>query len=92
MRATIEVEDREEAKLIRRGLADKETRALVKVMGALDKLPNKNMKIPTMNFIRDYFRAVRGNEQNRMMREGKSERDPNIIYPGKDPDFTFPEE
>lgn len=35
MKAKIEVADRKEAELLRRGLADPATRALVKVMGAL---------------------------------------------------------
>lgn len=38
----IEVKDEEEARLIRRGLEDPATRALVKIMGALLPLPERS--------------------------------------------------
>jgi len=56
MKAKIEVEDRKEADLIRRGLAHKETRALVKVVGALSRCPSDQSKRRVLNFVTDYFR------------------------------------
>jgi hypothetical protein len=53
MKATIEVENREEADLIRAGLADAEVRALVKVMGALNQLPSKRAKLRSLLYVRD---------------------------------------
>ena len=50
MKAFIEVKTRREARLIRRGLADPETRALVKVMGALSPIETKEMKRATLDF------------------------------------------
>lgn len=55
MKAQIEVKDRKEAKLIRRGLADEETRALVKVMGALAALPSRRMMALTLQFAKEYY-------------------------------------
>jgi hypothetical protein len=55
VKTTIEVADRKEAALIRRGLADPATRALVKVMGALAALPTDRARIRTMRFVEDHF-------------------------------------
>ena len=55
MKTTIEVEDRKEATLIRRALEDKETRALVKVMGALLALPSDRARLRTLRFAQDYL-------------------------------------
>lgn len=54
MKAKIEVEDRKEAELIRRGLQHAETRALVKVMGAMLPLDDRERR-RTMNYIMDKF-------------------------------------
>ena len=50
MKTTIEVRNRKEGKLIRAGLKDPETRALVKIMGALDPIETKEMKRATLDF------------------------------------------
>ena len=55
MRAGIEVESREEADLIRKGLEDPATRALVKVMGALSALPTDRARKRVMTHVVDYF-------------------------------------
>lgn len=52
MKATIEVADRKEAELIRVGLDDPVTRALVKVMGALTPLEKRSQK-RVMDFVAD---------------------------------------
>jgi hypothetical protein len=60
MKTHIEVADRKEGELIRRGLNDPQTRALVKVMGALSTLPTRRTQLRVMRFVDDYF-AERGN-------------------------------
>lgn len=55
MKTKIEVENRKEAKLIRAGLADPQTRALVKVVGALAALPSERAKRRVMRFVEDHF-------------------------------------
>lgn len=54
MKAKIEVENRKEAELIRRGLADPGTRALVKIMGAMSGL-TKRQQIRSLRFVGDCF-------------------------------------
>lgn len=54
MKTKIEVEGRKEALLIKRGLLDPQTRALVKVMGALQPLDERG-KYRTLHFVADYF-------------------------------------
>jgi len=53
MKATVEVESRDEAEQIRAGLAEPEARALVKVMGALAPLPTKTRKQRVVKFVAD---------------------------------------
>jgi hypothetical protein len=62
MKTQIEVENRKEGKLIRRGLADPEVRALVKVMGALHPIKSKNMKRLVLEMAEEHFKdhGVRG--------------------------------
>ncbi len=55
MKAQIEVADRKEAELIRRGLLDPTTRAMVKVMGALAPLPSDRSKARVLRFVEDHF-------------------------------------
>jgi len=55
MRAGIDVESRDEADLIRKGLEDPAVRALVKVMGALSALPSDRAKKRVMAHVIDYF-------------------------------------
>jgi hypothetical protein len=55
MKATIDVEDRKEGELIKAGLDDEPTRALVKIMGALAPLPSDRAKLRVLNFVRDFF-------------------------------------
>lgn len=55
MEAKVQVEDRKEAELIRRGLADNATRALVKIIGALSTLPSVRAKKRTLTFVADHF-------------------------------------
>lgn len=54
MKARIEVKNRKEAELIRRGLADPQTRALVLTMGALLPLM-KDEQRRVMNWVCDKF-------------------------------------
>ena len=53
MKATIDVNSREEARLIRAGLADESTRALVKIIGALAPIPGERAKRRVLNFVID---------------------------------------
>lgn len=53
MKTLVEVADRKEAALIRRGLEDPETRALVKVIGALAALPSDRARRRTLAFVAD---------------------------------------
>lgn len=53
MKATIEVDNRKEAALIRSGLSDPTTRALVKVMGALKPLPSDRARARCLRFVMD---------------------------------------
>lgn len=55
MKSTIEVSDLKEAKLIRAGLSDPATRALVKVMGALRPLESGRAKRRTLQFVADHL-------------------------------------
>jgi hypothetical protein len=55
MRTSIEVTSRKEAALIRRGLTDAQTRALVKVVGALALLPSDMARVRVLRFVEDYF-------------------------------------
>jgi hypothetical protein len=55
MKAHIVVKDRKEANLIRLGLEDKPTRALVITIGALSKLPDDRARRRTLRFVEDYF-------------------------------------
>jgi hypothetical protein len=54
MKANIDVEDRKEGELIKAGLDDAPTRAVVKVMGALAPLSDRG-KRRVMNFVRDFY-------------------------------------
>jgi hypothetical protein len=58
MQAKIEVADRREAALIRAGLSDPETRALVKVIGALLPL-SKSAQRRALRFVADHFAEMR---------------------------------
>jgi hypothetical protein len=51
MKATISVADKKEAELIRLGLEEPATRALVKVIGALAPLPTKEKKARVLKFV-----------------------------------------
>lgn len=53
MKAYIEVADREEADMIRRGLADPAVRALVKVIGTLSKLPSDRARARVLRHVDD---------------------------------------
>ena len=55
MKASIEVESKKDAELIRKGLEDPATRALVKVMGALSTLPSDRSRKRVMTHVMDYF-------------------------------------
>jgi hypothetical protein len=55
MKASIEVASRKEADLIREGLKDPATRALVNVMGALASLPTDRSRKRVMALVEDYF-------------------------------------
>ena len=61
MKTHIEVADRKEAKLLKVGLRDPQARALVKVIGALEKLPNMHVKrrvlrtLRVMQYVDDVF-------------------------------------
>jgi len=53
MKILIEVESKEEARLIRTALADKETRALVKVIGTLLPLKSDRTRVRVLKFAAD---------------------------------------
>ena len=63
MQTRIRVANRKEADLIRRGLSDANTRAYVKVVGALSKLPTEWAKVRTLNFVRDFLREKEAMKQ-----------------------------
>jgi len=69
MKASIEVESKKEAELIRAGLNDPSTRALVKVMGALSVLPSDRARTRVLNMVSDYF-----DEQDERKTEPSHER------------------
>jgi hypothetical protein len=56
MKIKIDVTDKKEADLIRRGLNDREVRAFVKVMAALSKLDGNWARRRVLNFVADHFR------------------------------------
>ncbi len=51
MKTAIDVENRREGELIKLGIADPETRALVKIMGVLAELPTKERKRRVLKFV-----------------------------------------
>ena len=53
MKMTIEVTNRREAELIRAGLADAQTRAVVTIVGALSLLPSSRAKARVLEFVSD---------------------------------------
>lgn len=55
MKASIEVENRNEADAIRTGLEDPATRAFVVVMGALATLPSDRARKRVLQYVTDYF-------------------------------------
>jgi|CXWL01.1.fsa_nt_gi hypothetical protein len=55
MKAKIDVRDRNEARAIRRGLADPETRALVAVMGVLTALPSDRARRRALWCAKDFL-------------------------------------
>jgi len=58
MKTTIEVSDRKEGELIKRGLEDPAARALIKVIGALQDLPSDRARARTMHWVIDHFAEV----------------------------------
>ena len=55
MKATIEVASKTEGELLRRGLEDPTTRALVAVLGALADLPSDRARKRVLMHVEDYF-------------------------------------
>jgi hypothetical protein len=55
MKASIEVENRNEAKAITTGLEDPATRAFVVVMGALAALPSDRARKRVLQYVTDYL-------------------------------------
>jgi hypothetical protein len=55
MKATIEVESREEAAQIRAALEDPTVRAFVRVMGTLQALPSDRSRRRVMQYVGDLF-------------------------------------
>jgi hypothetical protein len=53
MKARIDVKNRKEAEAIKRGLEDKETRALVVLMGLLLPLPSNRSRVHVLRFVDD---------------------------------------
>jgi hypothetical protein len=53
MKTKIEVENRKEAELIRRGLERPDVRAFVKIMGALEQLPTDRARRRVMTYVAD---------------------------------------
>lgn len=60
MKTFIEVSDRKEAKLIRLGLNDRQTRTLVKIMGALATLPSDRRRIAALTYVKEYLDELEG--------------------------------
>ncbi len=58
MRMWIDVQDRHEAAALRRGLADPQVRAFVKVMGTLVALPSDRARERVLRFVDDHFEEV----------------------------------
>lgn len=59
MKATIEVESREEARQIRAALEDTTVRAFVRVMGVLQSLPTDRSRRRVMEYVADRFEEDR---------------------------------
>jgi len=57
MKAYIDVRNRKEAKLLRRGLREKDIRALVLIIGALDVLPDHDMKVAVFDAATDILQV-----------------------------------
>ena len=55
MKASIQVSDKKEAELIRAGLDDAQTRAIVQVMGVLLGLPSNRVRKRVLSFVSDSF-------------------------------------
>lgn len=53
MKAEIKVKDREEARLLRLGLALADVRAFVKICGVLSRLPTKRAQERVLRFVAD---------------------------------------
>jgi hypothetical protein len=63
MLTKIEVTDKKEAELIRKGLAQSDVRAFVKVMGALTGHSHR-AKVRIMTFVKDYFDEHPGKKES----------------------------
>ena len=61
MKTTVEVESKAEGEMIKLGLAEPESRALVKVMGALAPLPTRVRKQRVIKFITDMLTDLDNN-------------------------------
>lgn len=60
MKTKVEVENRKEGELLRAGLTDPATRALVKVIGALSALPSDRSRRRVMQLVVDQVREDAG--------------------------------
>ena len=57
MKATIDVQNRKEAELIRKGLAEPDCRAFVKIIGVLSGQSDRS-KTRILSFVKDHFDEI----------------------------------
>ena len=59
MKATIEVKDRREANLVKSGMEDETTKAIVLITGALRQLPSDRARARVMRYVQDCIEEER---------------------------------
>jgi hypothetical protein len=64
MKTTIETASKKEGELIRKGLEDPTTRALVAVLGALADLPSDRSRRRVLAHVEDYFAELDGDTKS----------------------------
>ena len=64
MKTAIEVASKKEGELIRKGLEDPTTRALVVCLGALATLPSDRSRRRVLTHVEDYFAELNGDPES----------------------------
>jgi hypothetical protein len=64
MKTSIETASKKEGELIRKGLEDPTTRALVAVLGALAELPSDRARRRVLTHVADYFAELDGDKKS----------------------------